>query len=125
MADLRLRVLVVDDDPVITTVAAIALSGDAIVVAEASDLRSALASMSETSPDIVVLDAATPEMSGWEAAGLCRPDRIPVDARVMLLRPDSGAADSRGRLMVAGYLSKPFDPSELVAAIRSVTHKLA
>jgi DNA-binding response OmpR family regulator len=123
--DSRLRVLLVDDDPVITAVAAIALSGDAIAVIQATDLAGALASMAGLAPDIVVLDAATRELDGWEAAGLYRPDCIPRDARIMLLRPQLEGGGLPGRLIVVGYLNKPFDPCELIAAIRSVTRNLA
>lgn len=110
--------LLVDEDPVMTAVAAIELSAAAIEVSQVTDLAGAIGVMSDRPPDLVVLDAGTHEFADWVSYGLGRPDRIPADARVMLIRPLAG--DTGHRMGVAGYLRRPFAPGELLTAIRSL-----
>ena len=62
-----IRVMVVDDHPLVRSAVAKAIAGDGmVVVAEASTAEEALALAPEVAPDILLLDIALPGMSGVE-----------------------------------------------------------
>ena len=63
-----IRVLVVDDEPNIVQLLAMALRYEGFVVETASDARSALAAVRRFGPHVVVLDVMLPDLDGFEIA---------------------------------------------------------
>jgi DNA-binding response OmpR family regulator len=117
------RILVVDDDPVILRLIEVNLDLEGFEVVTANRGEDAIAKVRETSPDLILLDLMMPEMSGWEIAERLQQDdkagRIPL---VLLSARTQDEDRRRGEeLGVAGYVTKPFDPAELVATIRKLT----
>jgi DNA-binding response OmpR family regulator len=117
------RILVVDDDPVILRLIEVNLDLEGFEVVTANRGEDAIAKARETSPDLILLDLMMPEMSGWEIAERLQQDdkagRIPL---VFLSARTQDEDRRRGEeLGVAGYVTKPFDPAELVATIRKLT----
>jgi len=115
-----IRVLVVDDNPVIRRGIAALLdeADDVKVVGEAGDGREAIRVAGESRPDVVLLDVRMPVMDGIEAA---RP--LSEQARVMMLT----YTDEQERVLAAiragasGYLVHgQFDADDLVARIREL-----
>ncbi|MEI2777105.1 MAG: response regulator transcription factor [Tetrasphaera sp.] len=117
-----IRVVIVDDDPMVRTGLGLILGGgsEIEVVAEAVDGEDALAVVARERPDVVLMDIRMPRRDGLSATEslLAQPDppRILVlttfDADDLVLRAlRSGAA---------GFLLKDTPPAKLVDAVRSV-----
>jgi CheY-like chemotaxis protein len=69
---------------------------------------------------VVTLDIMMPRMDGWEAAERLRADPETAGIKIVLLSARAQEADlQRGvTLGVDAYLTKPFDPDELIATVR-------
>lgn len=115
-----IRVMIVDDNPVIRRgVAALLEEADDVrLVGEAGDGREAIRIAGETEPDVVLLDVRMPVMDGVEAAG-----PLAERARVMMLT----YTDEQERVVAAiragasGYLVHgQFDADELVTRVRQL-----
>jgi DNA-binding NarL/FixJ family response regulator len=116
------RVMLVDDHTVIREALASFLQkqGDAIVVGEAADGRTALKLLDKLKPDVVVLDVAMRGLNGFDTAARLH-ERYPR-AKILAL---SAHADKRYVLEMlnagaAGYVTKSAAGRELLQAIRAV-----
>ena len=117
------RVLVVDDEPNITELVALALRYEGFTVQTAATGRAAVATVPEFKPALVILDIMLPDIDGLEvlkrlgAAG----QRVPV---IFLTAKDATEDKVRG-LTVGGddYVTKPFSIEELVARVRVVLRR--
>lgn len=120
MTDAPTRVLVVDDDDVIRQLICLNLELEGFEVHQAADGLDALEKVREVDPAVVTLDIMMPRLDGWDAAARLRSDPTTAHVRVVLLSARAQEADlKRGsRLGVDSYLTKPFDPDELVAVVR-------
>ncbi|HSP36954.1 MAG TPA: response regulator [Frankiaceae bacterium] len=120
MTDAPVRVLVVDDDDVIRQLICLNLELEGFEVYQAADGLDALAKVREVKPAVVTLDIMMPKLDGWDAAARLRSDPETAHVRVVLLSARAQEADlKRGsRLGVDFYLTKPFDPDELVTVVR-------
>jgi DNA-binding response OmpR family regulator len=114
------RVLVVDDDDVIRQLITVNLELEGFEVATAVDGQDCLDKVKDVQPDVVTLDIMMPRLDGWEAAGRLRADPETAGVKVVLLSARAQEADlARGsRIGVDAYLTKPFDPDELIAVVR-------
>jgi two-component system KDP operon response regulator KdpE len=116
------RVLVVDDEPQITRVLKTVLSSQGYQVRTAAEAESALSSLNEWHPELVITDLYMPRMNGVE---LCRRIRavsaVPIivlsvkgEERTKVEALDSGADD---------YVTKPFGTDELLARVRAALRR--
>ncbi|HWH30398.1 MAG TPA: response regulator [Mycobacteriales bacterium] len=114
------RVLVVDDDDVIRQLITVNLELEGFEVATAVDGEDCLEKVVEFDPVVVTLDIMMPRLDGWEAASRLRSDPRTAGVKVVLLSARAQEADlQRGdRIGVDAYLTKPFDPDELIATVR-------
>ena len=116
------RVLVVDDEPIVSEVVQRYLVREGFEVTLAQDGEAAVARARELAPDLIVLDLMLPKLDGLE---VCRQ-----------LRAESNVADhhadrqGRGVRRILGlglgaddYLVKPFSPGELVARVKAVLRR--
>lgn len=108
------EVLVVDDDADIREGVAevLALAGYSVITAENG--RAALELLSGPRlPALILLDLMMPEMDGWAVLSALRADRRLAAVPVVIL-----TAMERSRApQAAGYLRKPFDLDDLLAAV--------
>ncbi len=116
------KVLVVDDDAVNRELLEEVLVAEGLEVVTAPDGRSTLQEFSRLKPDLVLLDVTMPFLDGFE---VCRRLKSNPDTRltpVILVTALSATADRiKGIKSGAdGFLSKPFDQSELLAHVRSL-----
>lgn len=117
-----IRVLVVDDHPVVRQglAAILRFEPDIEVVGEAADGAIALRLILERVPDVVLLDLRLPELSGVEVMRAARP-QLPAVRFLVLTTYDTdsyiGPAMAAG---AQGYLLKDATPDELTRAIRSL-----
>lgn len=114
------RVLVVDDDDVIRQLITVNLELEGFEVATATDGQDCLDKVKDVRPDVVTLDIMMPRLDGWEAASRLRADPDTAAIKVVLLSARAQEADlERGsRIGVDAYLTKPFDPDELIEVVR-------
>ena len=117
------RILVVDDDPVILRLIEVNLDLEGFDVDTADRGEDALAKARASTPDLIILDLMMPEMSGWEIAEQLQKDAKTTGIPLVFLSARTQDEDRRRgeELGVAGYVTKPFDPSDLVATIRKLT----
>jgi two-component system, OmpR family, KDP operon response regulator KdpE len=116
------RVLVVDDDPMLTRALRITLRAVGYEVVAAPDGRAALRDAAAEHPDLVILDLGLPDLDGTEVLAGLRPW---FTGPVLVL---SARADSHDKIAAldAGaddYVSKPFDMGELLARLRALLRR--
>jgi CheY-like chemotaxis protein len=114
------RVLVVDDDAVIRQLICVNLELEGFEVHTAEDGQDALDKIRDVDPVVVTLDIMMPRLDGWETAARLRSDPETAHVKVILLSARAQEADlRRGEgIGVDAYLTKPFDPDDLVDAVR-------
>ncbi len=113
-----MNVLIVDDDRDIVESIAIFLSGESYNVLKAYDGIEALSVLSENDVHLIILDVMMPKLDGIKTLLKLRESRnIPV----ILLSAKSEDADKILGLTAGAddYVTKPFNPSELVARVKS------
>jgi len=118
------RVLVVDDDRVIQQLLEVNLELEGYeVVASASDGKEALEQIAKLKPDIVILDIMMPKMDGLEVCRRLREDPATAKIPVVLLSARAQDLDIREGLDIgaSAYLTKPFDPVELLEVVGRLT----
>ena len=122
MDNRRIRVLVVDDHPVVRTglAAVTSLEPDFELVGEAEDGARALAMVREQRPDVVLMDLRMPRMDGVSAIRAITADFPQV--RVLALTTYDGDVSIHRALEAGarGYLLKDMLLTEVVTAIRAV-----
>lgn len=114
------RVLLVEDEPLILRLLQVNLRLEGFEVDACSDGEEALLRAEATPPDAVILDVLLPGMNGFEVCERLRGH--PATASVPIVMVTAQAQDedrARGyALGVQEYVTKPFEPSELVATVR-------
>lgn len=110
------EVLVVDDDPDIRMLVAFALEDSGHQVRQVSDGAAALTALEVRPPDVMVLDVMMPGTDGFGVLRGIRARRIAPETKVIVLTCKTEERDHlRGwELGADEYLTKPFDPEELV-----------
>jgi DNA-binding NarL/FixJ family response regulator len=122
MAENTLRVMCVDDHPLVRkgVAAILANEPDMELVAEASDGQEAVEKYRQLHPDVVLMDLRMPHMDGTEATRAIRSED--PEARIIALTSYDGDQDIYRALEagVRGYILKEMVHSEVVKAIRTV-----
>jgi len=116
------RVLVVDDDEVIRQLIAVNLTLEGFDVATAVDGQDCLDKVSAIDPDVITLDIMMPRLDGWVTASQLRRNPETSGIKVVLITARAQEDDkARGRQIgVDAYLTKPFDPSEMIRVVREL-----
>jgi len=117
-------ILVVDDEVNIRDLAQLYLEKDGYRVVTAVDGLQALAMIKQESPTLMVLDLMLPELDGWE---VCRRVRQESNLPILMLTARDDDIDKIVGLEMGAddYLTKPFNPRELVARVRAILRRLA
>ena len=120
------RLLVVDDEPNLLRAVAACLKTEGYEVNTARSGREALVQMAEVIPDLVVSDIRMPGMDGYQLArqlrGSPRTALVPI---VFLTAKDETADRIEGfRAGVDAYLTKPFEPEELIAVVNGILNRV-
>lgn len=113
------KILVCDDDELLTELLQFRLEAKGFDVVVASDGRAALDCVGKARPDAVVLDAMMPGIDGLEVLRRLREDSLTRDLPVIMLTARKGERDivDALRLGASDYISKPFIPDELSARL--------
>jgi two-component system, OmpR family, alkaline phosphatase synthesis response regulator PhoP len=120
MAD---TILLVDDEQHIVDLARMYLEQDGFKIDTANDGKTALQKIFADSPSLVVLDLMLPIMDGWE---VCRRVRAESDVPIIMLTARGDDIDRIVGLELGAddYLTKPFNPRELVARIKAILRRV-
>ncbi|ULO09893.1 response regulator transcription factor [Paenibacillus sp. 19GGS1-52] len=114
------KILIADDDALIRELITLFLRKEGFEILEAKDGAEALAIVENSQVDLVILDIMMPHLDGWE---LCREIRR-VDSNIPLLmvtaKGESGHKVKGFELGTDDYLTKPFDPLELVMRVKAL-----
>ena len=115
-------VLVVDDEPNIVELVRLYLANEGFGVQVARTGTEALASFHAATPALIILDLMLPEVDGWE---VCRRIRRESDVPIIMLTARSDDIDKIVGLEIGAddYLTKPFNPRELIARAKAVLRR--
>jgi DNA-binding response OmpR family regulator len=119
---MAIKVLVVEDDDVIRQLITVNLELEGFEVMTASDGQDALDKVVDVAPDVVTLDVMMPRLDGWATAERLRDNPQTSGIKIVLISARAQEADlQRGeRIGVDVYLTKPFDPDELIDIVRKL-----
>jgi two-component system KDP operon response regulator KdpE len=119
----RPAVLVVDDDRTLLSAVARRLAREGYEVKTATSGAAALAGLSQWWPSLCIVDLMMPGMDGFE---LCRRIKRIVDLPIIVLSAvDASEAKVNAlELYAEDYVTKPFDPDELVARVQRVLRRV-
>ncbi len=115
--------LVVDDEPNITELVAMALRYEGFDVKTAATGRAALTTASQFSPALVILDVMLPDIDGHEV--LRRLNSAGARVPIIFLTAKDATEDKVHGLTIGGddYVTKPFSIEELIARVRVVLRR--
>src|SRR5215216_4993538 len=116
-------ILLVDDEPSIIQLSRLYLEREAFRIESVSDGEAALASVAREQPALVVLDVMLPKLDGFEVCRRLRAGNDPT-AILMLTARDEDIDKILGlELGADDYLTKPFNPRELVARVKAILRR--
>lgn len=116
-------ILLVDDEPSIVQLAQMYLEREGFRVKSVSDGQAALESVAALHPSLIVLDVMLPKLDGFEVCKRLRQCDDPA-AILMLTARDEDVDKILGlELGADDYLTKPFNPRELVARVKAILRR--
>lgn len=116
------KILVVDDEKRIVEIIKAYLEREGYSVLTAYDGKTALELALSQTPDLIILDLMLPQISGWDVARTIRKESdVPI---IMVTARDEVTDKIIGlELGADDYVTKPFDPKELVSRVRAVLRR--
>ena len=119
------RILIVDDDKEIVRLVRAYLEQAGFQVLTAYDGESALHTIRRERPDLVVLDLMLPDRDGWDITCIIRGDSALANIPIIMLTARVEDTDKIVGLELGAddYVTKPFNPREVVARVRSVLRR--
>lgn len=116
------KILIVDDELKIIELARLYLEQGGYEVAGVDSGHAALSSLTSINPDFIVLDLMLPDIDGFE---VCRQIRMKSDIPILMLTARREDVDKIVGLEMGAddYLTKPFNPRELVARVKAILRR--
>ena len=120
MAEVKEKILIVDDEPLNLKVLKIHLAAAGYAVLDASGGKDAVAVAVAEAPDLILLDIMMPVMDGFEVCRILKSDPLTAEIPVIYL---SALHDTRNKVVGfetggVDYICKPFEAGELLARVR-------
>lgn len=118
-------ILIVDDEQNIVDLARMYLEKDGFRVKSASDGAAALEMIDRSPPALLVLDLMLPKIDGWEVCRRVRASQTYGDLPIIMLTARDDDIDKIVGLELGAddYLTKPFNPRELVARVKAILRR--
>ena len=116
------KALIVEDDINIAELLKIYLQKDGFETENAYDGKKAVELAAKIHPDIILLDIMLPLMDGWQ---VCREVRKNSQVPIIMLTAKGESMDKVSGLEMGAddYVTKPFDPKELIARVHAVMRR--
>ena len=116
----RRNVLVVDDEPHILNLVRMTLDDERFDVHGAQSAHEALQLVKDAPPDIIILDLMMPGINGYELCQAFRENPHTKEVPIVILSAKSQMSDKLHAIDVGAddYITKPFDPMELLRRIK-------
>jgi DNA-binding response OmpR family regulator len=116
------KILIVDDEPNIIELATLYLERDGFKVEGVSTGKDALLKQESSNPDLIILDLMLPDIDGFE---VCRQIRARASVPILMLTARREDVDKivGFELGADDYLTKPFNPRELVARVKAILRR--
>jgi DNA-binding response OmpR family regulator len=113
------RILITDDDPDIRQLVTYALADHGHEVSVAKDGKEAVAHVSSSPPDLMVLDVMMPEMDGYDVLRALAEKDLKGSTKILMLTAKGSEHDWKEGYDLGAdrYMTKPFDPDELVRTV--------
>ena len=125
MADDRKKVVCIEDELEMIELVKLILGRNKFDVVGAVGGQEGLDRISETKPDLVLLDLMMPEMDGWEVYQKMKASEDMRDIPVIVVTAKAQSIDRVLGLHIArvnDYITKPFGPQELLDSVERVLH---
>ena len=116
-------ILLVDDEPSILELSRLYLERDGFRTQSVQDGQSALEAVSREQPALVVLDVMLPKLDGFEVCRRLRASNDPTSILMLTARDDDIDKVLGLELGADDYLTKPFNPRELVARVKAILRR--
>ncbi|MFD0713376.1 response regulator transcription factor [Paenibacillus sp. GCM10027626] len=114
------RILIADDDPHIRALMRLYLKKEGFETAEADNGADALSIVEDSRIDLVILDIMMPHMDGWDLCREIRQRDPDIPLLMVTAKGETGQKVKGFQLGTDDYLTKPFDPVELVMRVRAL-----
>jgi DNA-binding NarL/FixJ family response regulator len=116
------RLLVVDDEPNLLLAVEACLRAEGFEVTTARSGPEALVDVAQTVPDLIISDIRMPGMTGYELAEQMRDSPLTALVPIVFLTAKGQTGDRvKGfRSGIDAYLTKPFEPDELIAVVKGI-----
>ncbi len=123
---LRLKVLIIDDSPLVRELLRDAFQAEGFRVMEAATGEDALKLAWKDPPDLIIADIKMPGIDGWEVCRQIRKHPYTSFIPFIFLTEKREVSDRiKGLEMGADdYVTKPFEPEELLARARAIFHRM-
>ncbi|MFL0810097.1 MAG: response regulator [Agarilytica sp.] len=124
-SEARMRVLVVDDDPMLTEYYETALGEEGFIVKSVNDPITVLEIVDEFKPHVITLDYTMPGCNGLEVAEILRGDPRYMKIPIVFMSAAEEAMQRRGLMNIFGnaFLEKPVDIDLLTDTLNEITAK--
>jgi DNA-binding response OmpR family regulator len=123
----RAKVMIVDDDPSARRLErdSLSLSGEDWDIWEADDGRTALDLIRAVRPDVVLLDITMPEVGGIPVCSEIKGDPLTANTEIVIVsaRTESDFIAASLKAGASEYVTKPFQPADLVRRVQGLLHK--
>jgi DNA-binding response OmpR family regulator len=118
-------ILVVDDEANIVELARMYLEQEGFQVQSANDGAAALEMVARQPPALMVLDLMLPEVDGWEVCRRVRAGKLAPELPIIMLTARDDDVDKIVGLELGAddYVTKPFNPRELVARVKAILRR--
>lgn len=123
--DIKIKILLADDDADIRDVLKLTLSEENYEVLEAQDGEEALRIINNKPVDLVLLDYKMPKMDGRQVCSVVKKDLLLRHLPVIMVTGKGEVDDKVGGINAGAddYIVKPFEPKELLARIRMILRR--
>lgn len=124
-AQVRPRILIVDDEPHVLDLIALTLGSDVYDIVKACDGEQALGEISAQKPDVIILDLMMPKMNGYEVCQRVKENVLTQHIPIIILSAKTQVTDKIQGMKIGAddYVTKPFDPLELEARIAALLRR--
>ena len=119
------KILVIDDDEDVRNLIYTTLSSEGYDVITMPSGKDALQFLMDYQVDCVLLDVMMPEVDGWETLKMIRAGENTKNLPVIMVTVKDSRVDKLTAIKekATDYITKPFDPDELVAKVREVLNE--